>query len=63
MFGNTLPEKEYVENLVMGKLLSINSIYFDFKQCSFMNQAYSKVVEGDRLNWDGCGWAGIFAKT
>jgi len=31
MFGNTLPEKEYVENLFLAKLLSLNSIYFDFK--------------------------------
>ena len=38
MFGNSLMGEAMLENMLLAKLVSINSLNFDFMECSFSDK-------------------------
>ena len=63
LFGNMLPEENYVDNLMFGKLISMNTLNFDYAECNFSRINPWKEDEKDRLKRDGSGRVGIYHLT
>lgn len=63
IFGNTMKDKEKaIEQMLIPKLMSMNSMNFDIKECSF-NDEKNNVKDGKGMGRDGSGRAGIFKIT
>lgn len=63
MFGNHLYGQEQVENLLLPKLISLNSINFDFQAWGFNEGMMNWVDKRDGLSREGSGRVGIWKAT
>ena len=43
VFGNNLKSEKQIDNLLFPKLISLNSLNFDFKQCEFSSELFNAV--------------------
>ena len=60
MFGNALQGEKHLENLLLPRLVSLNSLNFDFVECSFSEKIMNCKDKRDGLSREGCGRVGIF---
>ena len=61
MFGNALPvTSEQVENMWLAKVISLNSVDFDFNQCSFAESNMNAVDKNGGLSREGAGRVSIW---
>lgn len=63
MFGNRLYGQQQVDNLLLPKLISLNSINFDFDSCGFSDFMMSCVDKRDGLSREGSGRVGVWKAT
>ncbi|CAI2359232.1 unnamed protein product [Moneuplotes crassus] len=64
MFGNSLSIlQQQVENMALPKAISLNSIDFDFNQCSFAAGNMKVKDKGTGMTRDGCGRVAIWSDT
>lgn len=63
IFGNTLtdPALQY-ESMMIPKLMSLNSVNFDFRECNFQDEK-NNVVDKKGDSRDGSGRAVMFKET
>ena len=59
MFGNSLKGEEMLMNQLLPKLLSLNSINFDFMECKFTDDMMNCKDQTDGLSREGCGRVAI----
>lgn len=55
MFGNSLNGEEALKAMLLPKLLSMNSLNFDFLECSFADKMMACKDKKDGLSREGCG--------
>ena len=64
MFGNSLPiVSEQVENMCLARVISLNSVDFDFNQCSFAESNMNAVDKNGGLSREGSGRVSIWKAT
>mmetsp|Transcript_27325 Transcript_27325/g.24207 ORF Transcript_27325/g.24207 Transcript_27325/m.24207 type:complete len:306 (+) Transcript_27325:485-1402(+) len=64
MFGNALPIlNQQIENMSLPKMISLNSIDFDFNQCSFAESNMNVKDKTTGMTRDGCGRVAIWKET
>lgn len=63
LYGNALKGNDQVENILFAKLLSINSLNFNFDDCNFSegNMIIKDRISG--LSREGCGRVAIYKET
>jgi hypothetical protein len=59
MFGNNLKGEEMLKNMLLPKLVSLNSLNFDFLECSFSDKLMNCKDKKDGLTREGCGRVSI----
>ena len=59
MFGNSLKGEDHLKNMLLPKLVSLNSLNFDFLECSFSDQLMKCRDKKDGLTREGCGRVSI----
>lgn len=63
IFGNTIKDKaQHIEQLLIPKLMSLNSVNFDFKESNF-NDESNNAADGKGKGRDGSGRAVVFKET
>lgn len=55
MFGNHLQGEKMLLNMLLPKLISLNSLNFDFLECSFSEKLMNCRDKKDGLTREGCG--------
>ena len=63
MYGNRLYGQQQVDNLLLPKLISLNSINFDFEACDFSDYMMNWIDKRDGLSREGSGRVGIWKQT
>jgi len=63
MFGNSLSGEAMLENMLLPKLVSLNSLNFDFAECSFSDHNMKCKDVKDGLTREGCGRVAIMKAT
>ena len=63
MFGNSLMGEAMLENMLLAKLVSLNSLNFDFMECSFSDKLMQCRDIKDGLTREGCGRVSIMKCT
>ena len=64
MFGNALPViSQQIENMALAKLISLNSVDFDFNQCSFDESIMNAKDKNGGLSREGSGRVSIWKAT
>ena len=63
MFGNSLTGEAMLENQLLPKLVSLNSLNFDFNECSFSDKLMQCRDNKDGLTREGCGRVSIMKAT
>lgn len=63
LFGNSLSGAEQIENLVFAKLVSLNSINFDFAECSFAERIMTVKDKRDGLSREGSSRVALHKET
>ena len=53
MFGNSLKGEDQLKNVLLPKLISLNSLNFDFLECSFADHMMT-VKDSDGSSREGC---------
>ena len=51
MFGNSLGGEEALKAMMLPKLISMNSLNFDFMECSFSDKMMTCKDKKDGLKW------------
>ena len=59
MFGNSLSGEEALKAMLLPKLISMNSLNFDFMECSFSDKMMHCKDKKDGLSREGCGRVSI----
>ena len=59
MFGNHLQGEDMLKNMLLPKLVSLNSLNFDFLECSFSDKLMNCKDKKDGLTREGCGRVSI----
>ena len=59
MFGNNLKGEDMLKNMLLPKLVSLNSLNFDFLECSFSDKLMNCKDKKDGLTREGCGRVSI----
>ena len=59
MFGNSLNGEEALKAMLLPKLISMNSLNFDFLECSFSDKMMKCKDKKDGLSREGCGRVSI----
>lgn len=62
-FGNSLTGQEQVENIIFAKLVSLNSVNFDFAECSFAEQIMTAKDRRDGASREGSSRVAIYKET
>jgi len=62
LYGNALKDNSQVDNVLFAKLLSLNSLNFDFADCNF-TQGNMVVKDWDGLSREGCSRVAIYKET
>jgi hypothetical protein len=63
MFGNNLKGEEMLKNMLLPKLVSLNSLNFDWVECSFSEGMMKVKDKKDGLGREGCGRVSIMHVT
>ena len=63
MFGNNLKGEAMLNAMLLPKLISMNSLNFDFTQCSFSDKLMQCKDKKDGLSREGCGRVSIMKMT
>lgn len=63
MFGNALSGESQLENMLLPKLVSLNSLNFDFVECSFSEKMMNCKDKKDGLSREGCGRVAMHKAT
>lgn len=63
MFGNNLKGEAQLKAMLLPKLLSMNSLNFDFLECSFSDKMMTVKDKKDGLSREGCGRVSIMKLT
>ncbi len=63
IFGNALRGEEQAMNMLFAKLISMNSLNFDFAECSFAEKLMSVKDRGCGLTREGSGRVGLYKAT
>ena len=59
MFGNSLSGEDALKAMLLPKLISMNSLNFDFLECSFSDKMMNCKDKKDGLSREGCGRVSI----
>lgn len=59
MFGNNLQGEAMLKAMLLPKLISMNSLNFDFIECSFSDKLMDCKDKKDGLSREGCGRVSI----
>lgn len=59
MFGNNLTGADALKAMLLPKLISMNSLNFDFLECSFSDKIMKCKDKNDGLSREGCGRVSI----
>lgn len=63
MFGNCLTGENQLKNMLLPKLISFNSLNFDFVECSFSEKMMNCKDKKDGLSREGCGRVAMYKAT
>lgn len=63
IFGNALKGEDQAMNMLFAKLVSLNSLNFDFAECNFSEKLMSVKDKGVGLSREGSGRVGIMKAT
>jgi cytosolic carboxypeptidase protein 5 len=63
IFGNNLKGEEQAMNMLFPRLISLNSLNFDFQECSFSEKLMTVKDGGSGLSREGSGRVGIWRAT
>lgn len=63
IFGNNLKGEDQAQNMLFARLISLNSLNFDFQECSFSEKLMSVKDNGSGLSREGSGRVGIHKAT
>jgi cytosolic carboxypeptidase protein 5 len=63
IFGNNLKGDQQADNMLFARLVSLNSLNFDFQECSFAEKLMTAKDAGSGLSREGSGRVGIFKAT
>ena len=63
MFGNSLSGEALLKAMLLPKLISMNSLNFDFLECDFSDKNMSVKDKKDGLSREGCGRISIMKMT
>ena len=63
MFGNALTGENQLKNMLLPKLISMNSLNFDFCECSFNEKMMNCKDKKDGLSREGAGRVAIYKAT
>lgn len=63
MFGNSLTGESQLKNMLLPKLISMNSLNFDFVECSFSEKMMNVKDKKDGLSREGSGRVSIYKAT
>jgi len=63
MFGNNLSGQAQLQNMLLPRCASINSLNFDFTECSFSEKMMNIVDKKDGLSREGSGRVAIWKET
>jgi cytosolic carboxypeptidase protein 5 len=59
MFGNSLKGEEMLKNMLLPRLMSLNSLNFDFMECNFNDKMMACKDKKDGLSREGSGRVSI----
>ena len=63
IFGNNLKGEQQAQNMLFPRLISLNSLNFDFQECSFSEKLMNAKDGGSGLSREGSGRVGIYKAT
>lgn len=63
IFGNALKGEEQAANMLFPKLIAMNSLNFDFAECSFSEKLMSVKDKGCNLSREGSGRVALYKST
>lgn len=63
MFGNALTGEAQLKNVCFPKLVSLNSINFDYSECCFADKLMNCKDKKDGLSREGCGRVSLYKAT
>jgi cytosolic carboxypeptidase protein 5 len=63
MFGNSLTGESQLLNMLLPRLCSLNSLNFDWLECSFSDKLMQCKDKKDGLTREGCGRVSIMKAT
>jgi hypothetical protein len=63
IFGNSLRGEEQAQNMLFAKLIAMNSLNFDFSECSFSEKLMSVKDRGCGLSREGSGRVALYKAT
>jgi hypothetical protein len=63
MFGNNLKGEDMLKNMLLPKLVSLNSLNFDWTECSFSEGMMKVRDKRDGLTREGCGRVAIMKES
>ena len=63
MFGNSLTGESQLKNMLLPKLIAMNSLNFDFVECSFSEKMMNCKDKKDGLSREGSGRVSIYKAT
>jgi hypothetical protein len=63
MFGNALQGEAALESMLLPKLMSLNSLNFDFQECCFSEKLMNCKDKNDGLSREGAGRVAIYRLT
>ena len=63
IFGNNLKGDQQALNMLFPRLISLNSLNFDFQECSFSEKLMTLKDAGNQLSREGSGRVGIYMAT
>jgi cytosolic carboxypeptidase protein 5 len=63
MFGNALTGEAHLKNTLFPRLVSLNSINFDYSECCFADKLMNCKDKKDGLSREGCGRVALYKAT
>jgi hypothetical protein len=63
MFGNALTGEAHLKNTLFPRLVSLNSINFDYSECCFADKLMTVKDRKDGLSREGCGRVALYKAT
>lgn len=63
MFGNALTGEAQLKNVLLPKLVALNSVNFDYSECCFADKLMTCKDKKDGLSREGCGRVALYKAT